>query len=85
MKLKCFLFGHKEDFNDSGFPVCKCGSHAYYDENEWLYGGFVWSITNPIFRYFYKFRSEKCNECNKFVMFLGVKLNPKKHKDCLPF
>lgn len=29
--LWCFLFGHNDDFYDSGYPVCgRCGLHSYW-------------------------------------------------------
>ena len=89
MKRICWLVGHTEVFNDSGFPVCSCGAHGYYEEQDWNRSGVLYlpvhwyriakhGLGLWFARYFHR-----CGECGEFSRFFGRSVGD--HGSCLPF
>lgn len=74
------------DVNETGYFICSCGSHEYYDD--WNYGiiphisSFFYGIGFYLSSIKYKFYT-KCYDCNRFRTILGRHVG--EHKDCLPF
>ena len=93
MKIKiqrpCWLVGHDNEFNDSGYPVCSCGSHSYWDtQNGWIWkwGGALGYIANKPKHLWYLYVGRHfsiCTQCGWFYIAFGKFVG--KHKNCLPF
>ena len=91
----CWLIGCKEGFNDSGYSVCYCGKHSYYDYDDYNFGLLNWvfsgfdkylfsGVKNHIEEILYPY-IRFCSYCHKPDYFMGKNLYEKHHKDCLPF
>jgi hypothetical protein len=89
VKRLCRLVGHTEVYRDGGYPVCRCGAHAYYDEHDWNRAGLLYlpvhwfriaehGLTSWFHRYF-----RKCGDCGRFELLFGRPFGH--HEDCLPF
>jgi len=87
----CWLIGCDETFNDSGYSVCSCGRHSYYDYYDYKFG-----LINKIKYVLKEFKSNLvfrfhnffgifilCTWCHKPEYFLKKKIG--NHEDCLPF
>lgn len=89
MNLRCKIFGHTQMHNDSGYSVCHCGSHSYYDPEEWERTPITWlprywfrKISYRFSRYFSGYFS-RCSDCGKWEMIFGERVGD--HDGCLPF
>jgi hypothetical protein len=94
MKCKrlCWLVGHTEVFNDSGYAVCSCGAHQYWDQDDpmgWDNPGLIYRPIHFIRRIFWN-RKEwmskrfvKCGDCGKYEKFFGKNVGD--HWNCVPF
>jgi len=81
----CWLIGHRESFNDSGYPVCSCGAHSYYSPNDWMWLGIIGYISIPsqMVKEILKKHFKLCYGCNKLRTIFGKDIG--KHSECFPF
>ena len=89
----CWLIGCKEGFSDSGYSVCFCGKHSYYDYDDYSSG--LIQIVRNYPEKTVSFLKEKieswlypyvrfCSYCHKVDYWFGKNLY-EKHDECLPF
>lgn len=85
----CWLLGHTSVFEDSGYPVCPCGAHGYYQHEDWnrpglLYLPIHWyRITQHRACRFFRGYFHICRDCRKLDLFFGKRVG--NHEDCIPF
>ena len=89
MKRQCWLVGHKSGFNESGYGICSCGIHEYWNAKEYYKVGLLnipsviyWKVFGDSVDLYNKYFS-RCYDCNKFDIFWGRKVG--NHEKCLPF
>lgn len=89
----CWLIGCQEEYDDSGYSVCYCGKHYYYDYDEVTIGliNIIRYYPEKTFSHmkeeFLKFLYPYvrfCYCCHKIEYWFGKDLS-EKHRDCLPF
>jgi hypothetical protein len=87
----CWLIGHSEVFNDGGYPICSCGSSAYWNQDDvlWNKGGLIYRPIYFIRKLIWNGKEwmqkwfRKCGDCHNFEVFLGREVGD--HHDCVPF
>lgn len=86
----CWLVGHNKKHNDCGFPVCSCGAHGMFDQDDWKWLGISGYISTYIFRAPITFFEDVikpnfkvCSECGKLEYRFGKYVGD--HSNCLPF
>lgn len=90
MTRPCWLVGHRAAGDESGYAVCVCGAHAYWDADDWRWYGLLgvpealfWRLWRWALHDWFVVQCQRCGACGRWCRWFGYEVG--RHEDCLPF